>query len=105
MESQKLVSEGLRALWPYTESAGAGRPGRDVLNTPGWALEVKARTGLDLPAWMKQATKEAEKTGDYAALVIRLNGQGPATLDEWPVVMTFGQWKDLVSEAGYGSAI
>lgn len=103
MRTQKVVAEGLNDLWPHSESAGSGRSGRDVLGTPGVAIEVKARTGLDLPAWMRQAAKEAATTGDLPVLIIRPNGMGEASLDDWPVVMSFKLWKEVMRDAGFGS--
>lgn len=102
-ESQKLVAEALRGLWPLAEPTGAGRQGKDILGIPDpFCPEVKARAGLDIPAWLRQAKTEAAKKDEYAVLIIRLNGQGPASIDDWPVLMTLGQWKKLVREAGYG---
>lgn len=103
METQKLVAEALRDLFPYAESAGAGRPGRDVLGVPGIAVEVKARRGLDVPAWLRQAVKEAERTDDLPILIWRPDGMGPQTVDLWPMTMPFGIGRKLLKEAGYGS--
>ena len=103
MESQKLVADALRGLFPYAESAGSGRPGRDVLSTPGIAVEVKARRGLDVPAWLRQAVKEAERTEDLPLLIWRPDGMGPQTVDLWPMTMPFGIGMKLLKEAGYGA--
>lgn len=103
MESQKLVAVAFSDLFPFAESAGSGRPGRDILGTPGLAVEVKARRGLDVPAWLRQAVKEAEKTADLPLLIWRPDGMGPQTVDLWPMTMPFGIGRELLREAGYGS--
>lgn len=96
-ESEHLVAARMRALWPLAEAVGSGAPGVDVKHTPGYAVEVKARGGLDLPAWMRQARKNAGN--DCPVLVIRLNGQGPATIGDWPVVLTLDDFLRLVRDA------
>lgn len=103
MRTQKVICEWYQDNgFPHAESAGAGRPGRDILGIIGIAAEVKARTGLDLPAWMRQAKKEAEATGDIPVLHIRLNGQGEETVADWPTVIPTWVYFKLLKEAGYG---
>lgn len=103
-ESQKLVAEHLRVLWPLAEPTGAGRQGRDILGIPdAIAPEVKAQANISLPAWLRQTSKEAEKNGDVPVLILRLNGQGEKTIGRWPVVMLMDDWIDLMRKAGYGS--
>ncbi|MGW0061428.1 hypothetical protein ACWDTT_16060 [Streptosporangium sandarakinum] len=102
MKSQQLAAHYVRDIWPFADTAGAGRSGQDILNTPGFSGEVKARTGLNLGAWLKQAV-EATAPGDYPYLVVRLNGQGEKSIGDWPVVMRYSDWKRLVRQAGYGT--
>lgn len=101
--TQALVAAALRADgWPYAESTGAGRPGADITGTPGLAIEVKARTGFEPLAALKQARTNA---GDSLAIVIlRMNGQGPASVDDWLAVVDFATLRRLLREAGYGTA-
>lgn len=101
-ESQKLVAQHLRVLWPLAEPTGAGRQGNDILATPGVGIEVKAQANISLPAFIRQARKNAGN--EMPVLVLRLNGQGPASLDDWPVVMTMSDWIKLMMKAGYGSS-
>lgn len=104
MRTQLLVALALKADgFPHAESAGPGRPGRDVLNTVGLAIEVKARHGLNLVGWLRQAVTNAG--GDVPALVARPDGMGETTVDDWPVVMRFGDWRALVRAAGYGTPL
>jgi hypothetical protein len=98
MRSQKVAAEYVQDIWPFADSAGAGRNGQDILNTPGFAGEVKARTGLDLGAWLRQAVAAARE-GDFPFVVVRLNGQGEAGIGDWPVVMRYEDWKRLVRMA------
>jgi hypothetical protein len=99
-ETQNLVAAVFRTLFPYAESAGAGRNGRDVLSTPGVAVEVKARRDWSPIAWLRQVAGFGE--GDLPMVVVRPDGLGPAHIDEWPCVMRLGDAMRLLREAGYG---
>ncbi len=99
-DSQKLVAHRLRELYPLAEPTGAGRQGNDILATPGIGVEVKAQANISLPAFIKQAKKNAGE--ELPILILRLNGQGEASLGSWPVVMLMDDWIELMKKAGYG---
>lgn len=100
MRTQLLVAEHLKANgWPHAQSAGAGRPGADVLETPDIAVEVKARTNLDPLAWVKQAEKSAD--GRFPFAVFRCNGQGEDAT-KYVAMVRFGDLVQLLQAAGYG---
>lgn len=102
MHTQALVADYLRTRgWPFAESTGAGRNGSDITGTPDIAVEVKARTGFDPKAALKQAHDNAHGRLPFA--VLRLNGQGPAVIEEWPAVIRLGDLVALLQEAGYGT--
>jgi hypothetical protein len=99
--SEHIVADYLRTHgWPFAEAVGAGRPGADVTGTPDLCCEVKARRGFNPKAALEQA--EANAHGRLPFAVIRLDGQGPASIDDWPVVVRFGEFVRLLAEAGYG---
>jgi hypothetical protein len=99
-DTQNLVAQTLKAAgFPYAESAGAGRNGRDVLGTPGIAVEVKARRDFSPIAWTRQAAATAG--GDLPLVVMRPDGLGPAHIDEWPAILRFSDLLRLLREAGY----
>jgi hypothetical protein len=101
MKTQALVAQWLAARgFPYATDAGPGRSGRDVLNTVGLAIEVKARADLALPSWLRQAAKTAG--GDIPVVIHRPNGFGEASMGIWPVTMCLEDWTRLVRAAGYG---
>ena len=59
MKTQALVAEWFRQHgYTYATDAGAGRPGKDILNTPGLSVEVKARAGFQPQAWLRQAARD-----------------------------------------------
>lgn len=104
-ETQLLAAEWWRGNgFPYCTDAGAGRTGRDLLNLPGLAGEVKGRANFDPMAWIRQAVRNAED-GEIPFVLLRCNGQGPATLSDWPVLSRLIDFTTLVRRAGFGTPL
>lgn len=97
-ESERIVAEHVRRIWPTAEATPPGQYGTDVRRTPGAAIEVKSRRGLNLLAWMRQAKRNA-MPGALPLLVVRLDGQGPATVGDWPVVLRLDDLLDLIERS------
>lgn len=101
--TQKVGAEHLAANgFPYAESTGAGRSGTDITGTPGIDWEVKARTGFDPSAAMKQLS-ERSKDGVLGIVLMRLNGQGESSVGDWCTIMRFDDVINLLRDAGYGT--
>jgi hypothetical protein len=101
-QTEHLVAAALAADgWPHAEATGAGSPGRDIKGVPGIAVEVKARTGFEPMAYLRQAVTNAGD--DIPVVVMRPTGGGPTNIDEWPAFLTFGQLRSLLRAAGYGN--
>lgn len=102
-ESQRIVASHFAANgWPYAEPVGAGRQGSDVTGMPGLDVEVKARRGLDLPELLRQLDERATH-GNLGFGVLRLDGQGPASIRDWPVIIRLDDFTALLRAAGYGT--
>jgi hypothetical protein len=99
-ETERLVAEHLKSVYPYAVRVPASLPGQDVLNTPGISVEVKARRDLNLPAWLKQAGGRVQD-GDLPVVISRPDGYGPERIGIWPVVLTFDSFIRLLVQAGY----
>lgn len=100
--SQRIVAEYLRDNgFPYAEPVGAGRDGTDVTGVPGLDIEVKARRGFNPSAAMRQQEERAEPTLLPFA-VLRLDGQGPAVIENWPVILRLGAFIPVLRDAGWG---
>jgi hypothetical protein len=100
--TQRIVSDYFTANgWPYAEPVGAGRPGSDITGMPGIDIEVKARRGFDPLAAMRQQADRAA-LGDLAFAVLRMDGQGPAVVGSWPVVIRLDTLTELLRASGYG---
>lgn len=103
-QTEHLIAEYLRERgWPYAEAVGAGRSGADITGTPDIAVEAKARRGFNLGAAMKQAEGNAEGRLPFA--ILRLDGQGPAVIGAWPVVIRLDHFTALLRAAGYGDPL
>ena len=92
--TQKCVAEYLKRWFPYADSAGAGRQGSDITGVP-FDIEVKARTRLDLAGLMRQLRDR--ESGVVGFGLLRLNGQGPAAIDDWPCVIRFADLAHLLA--------
>ena len=100
--SQRIVADYFTVNgWPYAEPVGAGRAGSDITGMPGLDVEVKARRGFDPLAAMRQQEERAAFI-DIAFAILRMDGQGPAVIGGWPVVIRLDQFTELLRAAGYG---
>ena len=72
---QNAHARYLSAWWPSAESAGAGRPGSDVLGTPGIVWENKTPRKFEPYAWAMQAAGHA-KAGELPVCVYWPDGVG-----------------------------
>lgn len=91
-KTQRVVALYLSQYWPYAQSVGAGAQGSDILNTP-FDIEVKARTGFNPSAVLKQLKERAG--GRLGFAVLRLNGQGEQAGD-YAVVIRLEDFMELV---------
>ena len=102
-QSEHVVADYLRRNgFDHAEPVGAGRSGTDVTGTPGIDWEVKARRGLNLAGLLRQLDERAaqERLG---VGVVRLDGQGPASVETWAAVLTLADLVALLRAAGYGT--
>ena len=100
--SQRIAAEWFAANgFPYAEPVGAGRMGSDITGMPGIDIEVKARRGFDPSAAMRQQSDRAAH-GDLAFAILRMDGQGPAVIGSWPVIIRLDAFTELLRAAGYG---
>jgi hypothetical protein len=65
---QNALAAYLRQWWPHAESAGSGRPGSDVLGTPGVVWECKTPQQWRVWEWTRQAQRHV-KNGEVPVCV------------------------------------
>lgn len=100
--TQKVFSEYIRPTFPFSEPTGAGRQGSDILGTPGIHWELKARTGFQPAAALKQVN-EGKSEDELGIVVLRLNGQGEQSIGKWVALVEVDTMIQLLKDAGYGN--
>ena len=99
--TQRIVAEYLQAQgWKHALPVGAGREGSDVTGIPNVDIEVKARTKLDLSGLMRQLS-ERKHTNGLGVGVLRLNGQGEKSVEQFVAVLTLADLAYLLKASGY----
>jgi hypothetical protein len=71
--TERVVAQYLSTVWPGA-TVGRGN-GKDIVNVP-FDVEVKARSGFQPLAYIKQLKARTNISGELGFGVIRLNGQG-----------------------------
>lgn len=88
--------------WPHAEVVRG--QGADLTGTPGIACEIKARREFAPVEWMRQAASHTHgRAGTIAVVIVRPDGAGPATVDDWPAILPHAKLRQLLREAGYGT--
>ena len=87
--------------FPFAEPVGAGRTGSDITGTIGIDWEIKARARFNPKETIDQLL-ERSNGKDLPIAVMRLNGQGEASISSWVAMLTLQDLVVLLREAGYG---
>ena len=99
--TQRIVADYLRSQgWEHALPVGAGRDGSDVTGIDGLDIEIKARTKLDLSGLMKQLSDHRAEAG-LGVGVLRLNGQGEKSVEQFVAVLTLADLTYLLKASGY----
>jgi hypothetical protein len=94
-KSELLLPDYWSDVFPGVVAVQPSLGGLDLKNTDPFGFEVKARKGLDLLAWMRQARRNTAE-GMVPVVIARMNGQGPQSMDEWFTVTRQADFKKLV---------
>jgi len=100
---QNALAAYLRTWWPSAESAGSGRPGTDVLGTPGvvWECKTSGTGKLSIGAWIDQAVSHAPHVEMPHVVVYFPPGLGEKRVDRTVAMLPLGDLVRLLQEAGY----
>ena len=99
--TQRIVADYFKAQgWEHALPVGAGRDGSDVTGIAGLDIEIKARTKLDLAGLMRQLS-ERRQTDGLGVGVLRLNGQGEKSVEQFVAVLTLADLTYLLKASGY----
>jgi len=100
-DTQRIVADYFVANgWTNALPVGAGRSGTDITGIEGLDIEVKARTKLDLAGLMRQLHDRKATTG-MGVGVLRLNGQGEKSVEQFVAVLTLSDLVYLLKSNGY----
>ena len=98
---QNALAAYLARWWPNAESAGSGRPGSDVLGTPGIVWECKTAREFRPLEWCKQARRHATGLMPTAVCVYIPDGMGEKSIGAALAMMPLEDMMALLIEAGY----
>ena len=99
--TQRIVADYFRAQgWEHALSAGAGRSGTDITGIDGLDIEVKSRAKFDPKSVITQLAERRAETG-LGVGVMRLNGQGEKSVEQFVAVLTLADLVYLLKASGY----
>lgn len=97
MRAQVLAADFLRSIFPWVTTVSGAASGRDLKNTPGLAVEVKARRDFEPLAWLKQSKRNSDD--DEMPIVIwQPDGYGPTSMRHWPFMGHLGDFRRMWAE-------
>ena len=99
-QTEILAWKKWKTVYPQCRVVASSLPGRDLLETGPFAVEVKARSQFNPGAWIRQASRNSQ--GDIPLVVMRPNGLGPEQVGQWLVFMYQDDFLGLVKRAGLG---
>jgi hypothetical protein len=99
---QNALAAYLRQWWPRAESAGSGRNGSDVLNTPGIVWECKTAREFSPLAFVRQAWTFSSELGMLPVVVYWPVGVGEKSANATLAIVPLGAMVELLGKAGYG---
>ena len=104
-ESAFVKSPVVLESFPHVERralAGVNDMG-DISGMVGLAVEIKNHKTYKFPEWIKETEVERiNAKADYGILVVKPNGVGLGSVEDWWAVMPVGAMINLLRDAGYG---
>ena len=105
-ESAFVKNERVVAQFPMVERralSGVNDMG-DVAGVSGLVFEIKNHKTYKFPEWLKETEVERlNALADFGILIVKPNGVGLGSVENWWATMTVGQMLDLLKKAGYGA--
>jgi hypothetical protein len=103
---QNSLAAYLRSWWPLAESAGSGRNGTDVLNTPGIVWENKTAREFRPAEFVRQAVQcAARSAGEVPVTVYYPDGCGGQVTADVLAIVPLRVMVGLLIDAGYGPSL
>lgn len=101
-ETEHIVTARLRKIWENAYVVNSGASGSDVLGLK-FFVEIKARKDFK-PKEVLDSIQKRTEGKQLGFAVMRLNGQGEASVDDFAAVIRFGDLITLL-ESHYPSAV
>jgi hypothetical protein len=98
---QNALARYLTQWWPHAESAGSGRPGTDILGTPGIVWECKTAREFRPAEWCRQASHHVSTAAEVPVVVYFPDGMGEKRTEVAIAMMPLTDMVQLLWEAGY----
>lgn len=96
-----LIARGFHRV--YRLGRQGSKDKGDIGGIDDVCIEVKNRARYDLPGWMRElAAEKKNKAARIGALIVKPKGVGKTRVDQWWVVMTMGDFEQLLIDGGYG---
>lgn len=95
--AQYLVHHGFETAHITSSSAA----GSDILGIEGLDIEIKARKKFD-PALAMAQLRRRSREGGLGVAILRLNGQGEKSIDDWVGCIRLADLVYLLKASGYG---
>ena len=105
LDLQNRLAEYLAANgWPSAQSVGSGRPGADILGTPGLAWENKTADEFRVLEFCRQARANAMAL-DVPIVAYWPRGSGALSVASIPTILPMVWTVRLLRGAGYGAPL
>ena len=98
---QNALAAYLRHWWPLAESAGAGRNGTDVTNTPGVVWESKTARAFKPTQFTEQAKKAAAASTALPVVVYWPDGCGEKSAPAALAILPLGRLMEILEAGQY----
>jgi len=102
---QNALARYLTQWWPHAESAGSGRPGTDILGTPGivWECKTAGSGNRNIGQWINQAKGHAPNPSVISVVVYYPPGVGEMLTSRSVAMLPLADAINLLNMAGYGT--
>lgn len=97
MKAQVHCADFLRVIFPWVNTVSGAASGRDLRNTPGLAVEVKARRDFTPQEWLRQSDRNSDDD-EFPIVIWQPDGYGPAKMKQWPFMGYLGDFRRLWAE-------
>lgn len=98
---QHFIARGFKRVYRLRQQGSIDKG--DIGGLDDVCIEIKNHGTYKFPEWMRElAVEKKNLAAKVGALIVKPRGIGKTRVDQWWVVMTVGDFQNLLIEAGYG---